>query len=243
MGRSAGVLGVDRFKIKEHVRALDCGSAARATLRSCAPVPVPTPMAPSTRPSTRMGMPPTRLVHLFSCATVTWISISAPTPPVGSFGKRRDNRLVARLNHREGLGSIHAQAAFEARASSTWKTARIIRPLLHLSTRLAGQRRLRRLGLIERTTSTGGSSFRPMSLAVSRALSTDGPSPMGSIVDDREGAHRRARAALELQRRAEELELALAEKFLKIDQPFPVRNPEFTAQAVLGEDVVGRLVG
>jgi hypothetical protein len=93
------------------------------------------------------------------------------------------------------------------------------------------------------TTSTGDSSFWPISLAVSRAVSPDKRSPTGSIVDDRERAHRRARAAFELQGRAEELELALAEEFLEIDQPFPVRNAEIATQAVLGEDVVGGLVG
>jgi hypothetical protein len=180
---SSASIGLKSRNMSAHLTA---AAPARATLRSCGPVPVPAATAPSTKTSTRMGMPPTRLVHLFSCATVTWISISAWTPPVGSLESAAITALVARRNHREGLGSIHAsksedfrpcrqlictlavrcarllhlqrearlglprasaswypsQAAFEARASSTWKTARIIRPLLHLSTRLAGRRGL-----------------------------------------------------------------------------------------------------
>src|ERR1700678_1013647 len=63
-----------------------------------------------------------------------------------------------------------------------------------------------------------------------------------SSIQHREGSHRRTRPALELQRDAKELELFVAQKFFKIDQPLPMRNAKIPAKPMLREDVVGRLV-
>ena len=63
-----------------------------------------------------------------------------------------------------------------------------------------------------------------------------------SGVEDREGTHRRAGAALELQWNPEELHHSLSDEFLKVHQPFPMAYAKFATEPVLGEDVVAWLV-
>jgi hypothetical protein len=122
---------------------------------------------------------------------------------------------------------------------------RFVQRLFTANYRKGIQRLLRRLGLIERPANDLDRRQR-LPANESRSLArgkSRGAAAHGSSGDDGEGPHRRARAAFELQRRAEELELALTKKFLEIDQPFPVRNAQISAEAMLSEDVVGRLVG
>ena len=67
----AGVLGAHRLEVLEHLGARDGRGSRTGDRQVLRPVPEPAATAPSTKPSTRIGIPPSRFVHLFSEASVT----------------------------------------------------------------------------------------------------------------------------------------------------------------------------
>jgi hypothetical protein len=75
MGRRAGVLGAHRFKIKEHVCALDCGSARTSNLEVLRAGSRTRGDCAEHEPLDADGN---------AAYQVAWISTSARTPPVGS---------------------------------------------------------------------------------------------------------------------------------------------------------------
>ncbi len=64
----------------------------------------------------------------------------------------------------------------------------------------------------------------------------------GLLVQNCESPHRGAGSALELQRNAEELELAFSDQLFQIYEPLPMTHAEITAKAVLREVRLRRLI-